>query len=277
MFLDAGTYFFDSFLANLLATVFMLLNLNQIMSVIFNVPAAVFSTVCSFFIPLKYWSLTLYMEIVACRAVRRLMNFSYDGPEMLYVFPEVLPFFALRMPCLSLQCCKHISQQGYQYSGCEYAWNPDSQLQDNLKAWSAHPGEPPWKLRLPCLRVVTEGSHGRWKLSPNRRRIKMKVAKSRKVRATPMWKLMWKLRGHSDFIPPPKFSIAVTLKLRVLPDDFRLGSMSSGIRKWFCPPYAHFLPWACTTILWLHYNLELKPSISTFHSFPRCNLRFCQE
>ena len=35
----------DSFLANLLATVFMLLNLNSIMSVIFNVPAAVASTV----------------------------------------------------------------------------------------------------------------------------------------------------------------------------------------------------------------------------------------
>lgn len=33
------------FLANLLATVFMLLDLNQIMSVIFNVPAAVGSTV----------------------------------------------------------------------------------------------------------------------------------------------------------------------------------------------------------------------------------------
>ena len=35
----------DSFVANLLATVFMLMNLNAIMSVIFNVPAAVASTV----------------------------------------------------------------------------------------------------------------------------------------------------------------------------------------------------------------------------------------
>ena len=35
----------SSFLANLLATVFMVLNLNAIMSVIFNVPAAIFSTV----------------------------------------------------------------------------------------------------------------------------------------------------------------------------------------------------------------------------------------
>jgi hypothetical protein len=35
----------NSFLANMTATVFMLLRLNAIMSVIFNVPAAVFSTV----------------------------------------------------------------------------------------------------------------------------------------------------------------------------------------------------------------------------------------
>jgi hypothetical protein len=35
----------DSFLANLIATVFMLLNLNSIMSVVFNVPAAIASTV----------------------------------------------------------------------------------------------------------------------------------------------------------------------------------------------------------------------------------------
>ena len=91
IFLDSGTYRIDSFLANLLATVFMLLNLNQIMSVIFNVPAAVFSTVCSFLFLLKSRSLTWWcIKIVACRAVRRLTNFSYDGPEMLYVFLEVL-------------------------------------------------------------------------------------------------------------------------------------------------------------------------------------------
>lgn len=64
IFSDGLIYFFIAFLANLVATVFMLLNLNQIMSVIFNVPAAVFST------------------IVACRAVRRLTNFSYDGPQV---------------------------------------------------------------------------------------------------------------------------------------------------------------------------------------------------
>lgn len=38
-----------SFLSNLLATVFIMLNLNAIMSVIFNVPAAIFSTVSATF------------------------------------------------------------------------------------------------------------------------------------------------------------------------------------------------------------------------------------
>lgn len=40
------------FLANLIATVFMVLNLNQIMSVVFNVPAAVSGTVRGFFLAL---------------------------------------------------------------------------------------------------------------------------------------------------------------------------------------------------------------------------------
>ncbi|KAF8887540.1 hypothetical protein BD779DRAFT_1611503 [Infundibulicybe gibba] len=61
IFEDGLIFFFIAFLANLVATVFMLLNLNQIMSVIFNVPAAVAST------------------IVACRAVRRLTNFHSKG------------------------------------------------------------------------------------------------------------------------------------------------------------------------------------------------------
>ncbi|KIM47111.1 hypothetical protein M413DRAFT_269993 [Hebeloma cylindrosporum] len=64
IFTDGLIFFLLAFLANLIATVFMVLNLNQIMSIIFNVPAAVFST------------------IVACRAVRRLTNFTYDGPEI---------------------------------------------------------------------------------------------------------------------------------------------------------------------------------------------------
>ncbi|KAG5636831.1 hypothetical protein H0H81_006658 [Sphagnurus paluster] len=53
-----------SFLANLLATVFMLLDLNPTMSVIFNLPAIVAST------------------IVASRVVRRLAMFANDGPEV---------------------------------------------------------------------------------------------------------------------------------------------------------------------------------------------------
>ena len=36
----------QSFFSNLLAVVFIMLNLNAVMSVIFNVPAAIFSTVC---------------------------------------------------------------------------------------------------------------------------------------------------------------------------------------------------------------------------------------
>ncbi|TFK73442.1 hypothetical protein BDN72DRAFT_734008, partial [Pluteus cervinus] len=57
IFEDGLIFFIIAFLINLIATVFMLLNLNPIMTVIFNVPAAVFST------------------MAACRAVRRLTNF----------------------------------------------------------------------------------------------------------------------------------------------------------------------------------------------------------
>ncbi|KIP12126.1 hypothetical protein PHLGIDRAFT_98489 [Phlebiopsis gigantea 11061_1 CR5-6] len=67
LFRDGLVYFMIAFIANLLATIFMLLNLSSIMSVIFNVPAAVAST------------------IVACRAVRRLNRWSSAGPEVLYV------------------------------------------------------------------------------------------------------------------------------------------------------------------------------------------------
>ncbi|KAG6812872.1 hypothetical protein H0H92_015800 [Tricholoma furcatifolium] len=58
IFEDGLIFFVVAFVANLLATVFMVLNLNQIMSVIFNVPAAVAST------------------IVASRVVRRLTNYT---------------------------------------------------------------------------------------------------------------------------------------------------------------------------------------------------------
>ncbi|KAF5389540.1 hypothetical protein D9757_004077 [Collybiopsis confluens] len=63
LFYDGLIYFFIAFLSNLLATVFMLLNLNFIMTVIFNIPAAIAST------------------IVACRVVRRLRNFGDAEPE----------------------------------------------------------------------------------------------------------------------------------------------------------------------------------------------------
>lgn len=64
IFNDGLIYFVIAFLANLIATIFMLLNLNAIMSIIANVPAAIAST------------------IVACRIVRRLNNFTSQGPEM---------------------------------------------------------------------------------------------------------------------------------------------------------------------------------------------------
>ncbi|KAH9915989.1 uncharacterized protein B0H18DRAFT_856441, partial [Fomitopsis serialis] len=56
IFGDGLIYFIVAFVANLLATIFMLLNLNAVMSIIANVPAAIASS------------------IVACRVVRRLAN-----------------------------------------------------------------------------------------------------------------------------------------------------------------------------------------------------------
>ena len=73
----------SSFLSNFIATVFMVLNLNQIMSIIFNVPAIVISTVStslSEYVPLTSPST---WQIAACRAVRRLTNFTYDRPEVI--------------------------------------------------------------------------------------------------------------------------------------------------------------------------------------------------
>ncbi|KAK0203656.1 hypothetical protein DFS33DRAFT_1431159 [Desarmillaria ectypa] len=64
LFSDGLVYFIIAFLSNLIATVFMCLNLNAVMSVIFNVPAAIGST------------------IVACRAVRRLNKFYHRGAEV---------------------------------------------------------------------------------------------------------------------------------------------------------------------------------------------------
>ncbi|KAH8103103.1 hypothetical protein BXZ70DRAFT_905744 [Cristinia sonorae] len=64
IFNDGLIYFAIAFLANLLATIFMLLNLNPVMSIIANVPAAIASS------------------IVACRAVRRLANYQTSGVEV---------------------------------------------------------------------------------------------------------------------------------------------------------------------------------------------------
>jgi len=64
VFSDGLVYFILAFLANLLATIFMILDLNAVMSVIFNVPAAIAST------------------IMASRVVRRLYNFNLAIPEV---------------------------------------------------------------------------------------------------------------------------------------------------------------------------------------------------
>lgn len=58
IFGDGLIYFVIAFLSNLIATTFMLLNLNAVMSIIANVPAAIACT------------------IAACRVVRRLANFE---------------------------------------------------------------------------------------------------------------------------------------------------------------------------------------------------------
>jgi len=64
IFKDGLIYFMVAFLSNVVATTFMLLDLNPVMSIIANVPAAIVST------------------IVACRIVRRLSNYTSRGPEM---------------------------------------------------------------------------------------------------------------------------------------------------------------------------------------------------
>ncbi|KIK46563.1 hypothetical protein CY34DRAFT_390158 [Suillus luteus UH-Slu-Lm8-n1] len=65
LFSDGLIFFFIAFGSNVIATTMMVLDLNAIMSVIFNVPAAIAST------------------IVASRVVRRLTNFQRSGPEMI--------------------------------------------------------------------------------------------------------------------------------------------------------------------------------------------------
>ncbi|EIW78517.1 hypothetical protein CONPUDRAFT_61074 [Coniophora puteana RWD-64-598 SS2] len=64
VFVDGLVYFFIAFIANTIAVVFMLLDLNSIMSIFFNCTATTTSTV------------------VACRVVRRLYDFDF-GPKVL--------------------------------------------------------------------------------------------------------------------------------------------------------------------------------------------------
>ncbi|KIK77687.1 hypothetical protein PAXRUDRAFT_367124 [Paxillus rubicundulus Ve08.2h10] len=64
IFNDGLVYFIIAFLANITATVFMILNLNAVMSVLFNPPAVIAST------------------IAASWAVRRLYNFDLGAPEV---------------------------------------------------------------------------------------------------------------------------------------------------------------------------------------------------
>ncbi|PIL23356.1 hypothetical protein GSI_14667 [Ganoderma sinense ZZ0214-1] len=64
IFHDGLIYFMVAVGANAIATIFMLVNLNAVLSIIANVPAAVAST------------------IVACRAVRRLTNYTSEGAEV---------------------------------------------------------------------------------------------------------------------------------------------------------------------------------------------------
>jgi hypothetical protein len=58
----------------------MILNLNPVMSIIANVPAAIASTVC-LYNPLKI-IYRLFFQIAASRVVRRLANFSTTGAEV---------------------------------------------------------------------------------------------------------------------------------------------------------------------------------------------------
>ncbi|KAI0642736.1 hypothetical protein C8Q79DRAFT_1003058 [Trametes meyenii] len=64
IFDDGLIFFMVAFISNVIATTFMLVNLNAVMSIIANVPAAIAST------------------IVACRVVRRLTNYTTEGAEV---------------------------------------------------------------------------------------------------------------------------------------------------------------------------------------------------
>jgi len=59
----------------------MLLDLNAVMSIIANVPAAIVSTVCYESGRMPPWRL-IPRQIAASRIVRRLHNYSSDGAEV---------------------------------------------------------------------------------------------------------------------------------------------------------------------------------------------------
>lgn len=71
--------------------IFMLLNLNAVMSIIANVPAAVASTVSTYIVPSFVVSRSHILQIVACRAVRRLTNYTCQGPEVFAYVAIVTP------------------------------------------------------------------------------------------------------------------------------------------------------------------------------------------
>ncbi|KIM37061.1 hypothetical protein M413DRAFT_423897 [Hebeloma cylindrosporum] len=84
IFIDGLIFFILAFLSNFVATVFLLLSLNPIMGIVFTAPAGVISTVStslSDYVPLTRPSTC---QIVACRAVRRLSNFTHNGGEITY-------------------------------------------------------------------------------------------------------------------------------------------------------------------------------------------------
>lgn len=115
IFGDGLIYFVIAFLFNLLATIgpftqflnvltalqiFMLLDsgLNPVMTIIANVPATIFSSVR---LCITSWHRHLSLsQIVACRAVCRLSNYTNHGPEVFglrYAYSLVLCLFLISL------------------------------------------------------------------------------------------------------------------------------------------------------------------------------------
>jgi len=96
IFNDGLVYFAIAFLANLLATIFMILNLNPVMSIIANVPAAIAAT------------------IVACRVVRRLNNFTSSGASVFPVTTTQASTIAFRSAASGFRpkACSGVAKEG---------------------------------------------------------------------------------------------------------------------------------------------------------------------